>query len=91
MAHNVRFRDVARDDLEGLSEDVQRRVLRAIEDRLTTEPAKYGVRLRRSLAGLWKLRVGDYRIVFELSDNNVTIWAVRHRKDVYREVERRLS
>ena len=54
-----------------------------------TEPARYGQRLRRSLSGLWKLRVGDYRVVYEISGPRITVWAVRHRKEVYEEAERR--
>jgi mRNA-degrading endonuclease RelE of RelBE toxin-antitoxin system len=55
---------------------------RAIEARLATEPEKYGTRLRRSLLGLWKLRVGDYRVVFELQAGRVRVWAIVHRKRV---------
>ena len=91
MPYEVRFRDHALEDLEDLPKKMQKRVLRAVEDRLVTEPAKYGVRLRRTLAGLWKLRVGDFRIVFEVKDAVVTIWAARNRKDVYEEVLRRRS
>lgn len=89
MAYVVRFRDVALSDLEEVPRDLRSRILRAVESRLETAPHRYGVRLRRALLGLWKLRVGDYRIVYELEGSAVTVWAVRHRKDVYQEVERR--
>jgi len=45
--------------------------------------------LSQSLGGLWKIRVGDYRIVYEIEEKKVTVWAIRHRTDVYREAERR--
>jgi len=86
---NVHFRDLALQDLLELSGDIQKRIARAIENRLTTEPEKYGLRLRRTLSNLWKLRVGDYRVVFEIEKHTVTIWCVRHRKDVYQVAERR--
>ncbi|MBI2891593.1 MAG: type II toxin-antitoxin system RelE/ParE family toxin [Nitrospirae bacterium] len=89
MAYIVRFRDVALADLEELPRNLQARILRAVEARLATAPHRYGVRLRRALSGLWKLRVGDRRMVYELERSSVTVWAVRHRKDVYPEVERR--
>ena len=69
--------------------NLQKRILDAIDSRLRTEPARYGVRLRRSLWGLWKLRVGDYRVVFEIAGSEVFIWAIAHRKFVYGEAERR--
>lgn len=75
--------EVAAEDLPGIPRNVQRRILRAIESRLMTEPAKYGARLRRSLTGLWKLRVGDYRICYEIRERTVTVWAIRHRRDIY--------
>ena len=89
MKFTVEIRDLALDDLGELPRNIQARVIRSIESRLATEPSRYGVRLRRSLTGLWKIRVGDYRIVYELEGQVVTVWAIRHRKNVYPEVERR--
>ena len=89
MKFTVKIRDLALDDLREMPRNIQARVIRSIESRLAVEPTRYGVRLRRSLAGLWKIRVGDYRIVYELEGQVVTVWAIRHRKNVYPEVERR--
>ena len=89
MAYGVEIRDVALEDLEAIPRNVRQRLLRAIEQRLTTAPTRYGVRLRQSLTGLWKLRVGDYRVVYEMEGTQVTVWAIRHRKHVYPVVERR--
>ena len=77
------------EDLPSIPRNVQARILRAIERRLITEPTKYGERLRRSLAGLWKLRVGDYRVCYELHDRTVTLWAIRNRRDIYAILQRR--
>jgi mRNA interferase RelE/StbE len=73
------------------SRDVAKRIQRAIENRLTVEPQKYGEPLRRTLKGYWKLRVGDYRVVFRIVKNEVWIFAVMHRRDVYQRIEARLS
>ncbi|HHB91097.1 MAG TPA: hypothetical protein ENK60_07280 [Anaerolineae bacterium] len=32
----------------------------------------------------YRLRVGDYRILFEVEEDQIVIYRVRHRKDVYR-------
>ena len=77
------------EDLSSIPANLRRRIVKAIEGRLATEPARYGTRLRRSLSSLWKLRVGDYRIVFEIEKRTVRIWAIAHRKDVYPEAEKR--
>ena len=90
MGYEVEVRpDVVVGDLVELPANIRSRIIRAIEGRLTTEPTRYGVRLKQSLSGLWKIRVGDYRIVYETEEKKVTVWAIRHRKDVYREAERR--
>ncbi len=89
MAYAVEIRDVAIEDLEELPRNLRERLLRAIGQRLTTAPTQYGARLRQSLAGLWKLRVGDYRIVYAVDKTTVTVWAIRHRRHVYPVVEQR--
>lgn len=86
----VEFRPaVAEVDLAALPRNLRSRVLRAIETRLTAEPARYGQRLRRSLAGFWKIRVGDYRVVYEILGTTVVVWAILNRKGVYDEMQRR--
>jgi len=90
LGYEVELRpDVVEEDLTDLSANIRARIIRAIESRLTTEPTRYGVRLRQSLGGLWKIRVGDYRIVYEIEEKKVSVWAIRHRKDVYEEAELR--
>ena len=68
---------------------MQARVLRAVEQRLTTRPEQYGQRLKRSLLGLWKLRIGDYLVVYEIRKSGVHIWTVGHRRDAYDVMTRR--
>lgn len=77
--------EVLDEDLPEIPKNLQRRIVRAIESRLSSEPEKCGTRLRQSLAGLWKLRVGDYRVVFEIQPKRVRIWAIVHRKKAHEE------
>ena len=88
--HDVVYHDIVlRDDLPRLPRNIQRRILLAVEHRLVTEPARYGERLRKSLLGLWKIRVGDYRVIFTIEGKIVRIWAVGHRRDAYDVISRR--
>lgn len=73
-----------------MSTETRRRVARQIEARLTASPEHFGAPLKGSLGGYWKLRVGDYRVVFKVDGNSVWILAVLHRRDVYERVSRRL-
>jgi mRNA-degrading endonuclease RelE of RelBE toxin-antitoxin system len=89
-AYGLQYRpEVADRDLPAIPRNLQRRILKAIESRLTREPDRYSVRLRRSLWGLWKLRVGDYRVVYEIKSLEVFVWAIAHRRSVYEDLERR--
>ena len=81
--------EVATEDLLRVPRNLRARIIRAVETRLMTEPARYGERLRRSLIGLWKIRVGDYRVCYEIEGRTVTVWAIRHRREIYSILERR--
>lgn len=76
---------VLAEDLPGLPCNMQERIMKAIRARLISEPARYGTRLRKSLLGLWKIRVGDYRVIYEIRNERLRIWAVGNRRDVYPE------
>jgi mRNA interferase RelE/StbE len=76
-------------DLPLLDSRMKKRVKQAIETRLTTAPHQYGEHLRRTLRGYWKLRVGDYRVVFKIAGQEVHILAIIHRKRVYEAVQKR--
>ena len=86
MGWEVTYHPKVAQDLEAIPANVRRRIQKAIEDRLMTEPDKYGERLRKDLSGAWKLRVGDYRIVFDLDPDGerVTVLLIAHRRRVYR-------
>jgi len=79
------FDEVLEDDIPDIPANVQDRIERAIEERLKTAPEKYGERLRKSVIGLWKIRVGDYRIIYTIDDKtrSVSVWAIGHRRLVY--------
>ena len=92
MAYVVLYHPaVQREDIPRIAPDQRSRVARAVEARLTTEPQRYGEPLRQTLKGYWKLRVGDYRVVFRVMGEAVWIYAITHRREVYRRVRPRLS
>ncbi len=62
---------------------------KAIEERLQAASQNYGEPLRKSLKGYWKLRVGDYRVVFKVIESEVWILGIRHRKSVYMDISTR--
>jgi len=82
--------DVKTIDIPQLDAKLKTRIRHAIETRLTTEPQLYGAPLRKTLHGYWKLRVGDYRVVFKIVGSEVWILGIIHRKTVYDAIEKRL-
>ena len=82
--------DVKTTDIPALNELLKRRIKSAVESRLMAAPQQYGEPLRKTLKGYWKLRVGDYRVVFKINGNEVWVFGIIHRKEVYKEIERRI-
>ncbi len=82
--------EVRTKDIPAINQNLRDRISRAIETRLTTEPQRYGEPLRRTLKGYWKLRVGDYRVVFKAVKSEVWIFGIVHRREVYERIARRL-
>ena len=75
---------VKSEDLPKLDNTPKTRIRRAIETRLMAAPEEYGEPLRRTLKGYWKLRVGDYRVVFTVEGDRITVLGIRHRRDIYK-------
>jgi mRNA interferase RelE/StbE len=78
------------EDLPRIDRRTKDRIRKAIEERLQTAPHEYGEPLRKSLKGYWKLRVGDYRVVFEVIESEVWILGIMHRKSVYMDIGERV-
>jgi len=81
--------DVRSEDLPKISRNLRERIAHAIEARLGTELQRYGEPLRRTLKGYWKLRVGDYRVVFKMAGLEVRIYGIIHRREVYERIGKR--
>ncbi len=91
MAFELKYHpDVRAIDIPLINSKLRRRIKKAIETRLTTVPHQYGEPLRKTLKGYWKLRVGDYRVVFKIVESEVWILGIIHRKDVYGKIKKRV-
>jgi mRNA interferase RelE/StbE len=82
--------DIRAVDIPLINSKLRRRIKKAIETRLITAPHQYGEPLRKTLKGYWKLRVGDYRVVFKIMESEVWILGIIHRKDVYEKIKKRV-
>jgi mRNA interferase RelE/StbE len=83
--YRITFSRSAERELRRLDASVARRVLAAIE-RLAVNPRPPGCRKLVGSENDWRIRAGDWRVIYTISDAAlvVDIAAIRHRSDAYR-------
>lgn len=71
--------------LRALPQSIREIIRKAIEKKLMVDPVTFGKPLRYSLKGYRRLRVGDYRVVYQIIEDRVLVIMIDidHRKDVY--------
>jgi len=81
----VVFARSARKELQSLDPPVALRILKSIEA-LVSGPRPAGAKKLEGAADLWRIRVGEWRVVYRIvaKQNIVDIVAVRHRREAYR-------
>lgn len=84
MSYSVSIKQSAAKALEKIVPDDRLRIIAAI-DLLRDNPAAGSV-LKGEFSGLRRIRVGNYRVVYEVQDQQLVILVIRigHRREVYR-------
>lgn len=83
MAYNISYKRSVEKDLAGIAPAEAKRILNKIERDLRAKPETCPM-LKGRFSGLRKFRVGDYRVVFTLSGEDILVLRIGNRKDVYR-------
>lgn len=85
MPYLIDFRPSALKAYNNLPRLERRRIERAI-DALANHPRPTGARKLVAELNLWRIRVGSYRVIYQIEDDRLLILVVKigHRKDVYR-------
>lgn len=85
MAWSARFTAAAEKQLSKLDRPIQRRLLAFLEELVQGDPRSRGKALRGD-AHAWRYRVGDYRVICDLADEEMIVYVIRvgHRREVYR-------
>jgi mRNA interferase RelE/StbE len=83
--HEVRIERAAEKDLSRLDDKTHDRVVKQIVA-LGKEPRPSGSKKLSGTTNDWRIRVGDYRVLYEIADSIrvVRVYRVRHRREVYR-------
>ena len=84
-SYSVQLAPSAERDLAALDKPVQRRVAARI-DALAENPRPAGVAKLQGEANAWRIRVGDYRILYTIEDRRLVVLVIKigHRREVYR-------
>jgi len=88
LAWKVEVSQTAARQIAKLQRPAQQRIYAFLTDKLEScvDPRAHGKALQGDKRGLWRYRVGDYRLICDLQDRRllVLVLIVGHRKDVYR-------
>ena len=76
----------AEKDLDDIDKSTALKIFNKIENYLSINPKELGKKLNAEYKGLYRYRYGDYRIVYELNDDQLIILIVKvgHRREVYK-------
>lgn len=87
MDWTIEYNDTARTQLRRLDREIARRIEVYMQNQVAVleNPRLRGRGLSRPLAGLWRYRIGDYRVICDIQDEvlRVLVIALRHRSQVY--------
>jgi len=85
MTYTVELTAVAAKDVHALADDIYARMATAI-DLLQDNPRPAGARKLRGQQRAWRIRVGDYRVLYQVDDRQriITVYRIRHRREAYR-------
>jgi mRNA interferase RelE/StbE len=82
LQYDVQFKPRAVRDIERLPSRIQTQVLARIEK--MSNDLKGDVKRLTNFTPEYRLRVGDYRVLFEIEKETIVIYRIRHRREVYR-------
>lgn len=88
MAWTIEITRTAEKQIAKLDRQAQETIVRFLRQRLarSENPRQWGKPLQGEKRGLWRYRVGDYRVICDIQDGRITVIVLQvgHRKDVYR-------
>jgi len=87
LTWRIEFEEAAKKEFARLDRQAQIGIQRFLRERIATDedPRRFGGPLRLNLSGLWKYRIGDYRVVCDIQEETVLVLVlcVGHRRTVY--------
>lgn len=86
MACSVIWHEKALDDLKTLDKQTAAKIVERVKNYLVQNPEKIGKPLKGIFKGLFRYRLGDYRILYAIDkpENQIIVLYIDHRKDIYK-------
>jgi len=88
MTWRILYHHLVEEDLESVGPSAARRIVKAIDAKLTRSPMDFGLPLSGNLANFRKLRIGDYRVVYQVREKTIIVYVLavgpRRDKEIYR-------
>ena len=82
MKYRLAFESKVAKDVKRIDKNTLRRVLDKID--LLTDNLAGDIKHLTNYYPEYRLRVGDYRVLFEVEDDTIVVYRIKHRRDVYR-------
>jgi len=85
LAWQIELTRSAEKELAKLDKPVAKRIIRFLRDRVALDPRSSGKALKGDHSGLWRYRIGDYRVICDIYEEKISVLVVRigHRKEVH--------
>jgi mRNA interferase RelE/StbE len=87
MTWRILYHHLVEEDLESVGPSAARRIVKAIDAKLTRSPMDFGLPLSGNLANFRKLRIGDYRVVYQVREKTIIVYVLavgpRRDKEIY--------
>jgi len=86
MAWKIEWDEYAEKQFNKLDRQIGKRIINYLDKNVINNPRLFGKALTGDLAGLWRYRVEDFRIICHIKDEKLTVLvlSVGHRKEIYK-------
>ena len=83
MAFEIVFSEKASKEFKKLDKQLQKRIGEKLLEYAASENLSEAKKLTNSNLGQWRYRIGDYRVIFDLSGKEIQVLKIAHRSEVY--------
>jgi len=80
--YKIVFTQRALRDLDTIDTNTQQRIALKLKE-YAYEPRKYARKLSHAKIGTYRIRIGDYRVIFDIDDATIVILRIGHRSSIY--------